>query len=351
MSWAVGVLRAGRSVNAARASFLSPRMAPCPRQAAGGSPVAKVATVQRELLEPFSSEEAVRRSKVSVVGTGAVGMACAVSILLKGLSDELALVDLDEGRLRGETMDLQHGSPFLRMPHIVASKDYVVTANSSLVIVTAGARQEKGESRLNLVQRNVSIFKLVISNVIRYSPGCKLIVVSNPVDILSYVAWKLSEFPQNRVIGSGCNLDTARFRFLIGQRLGVHPESCHGWVLGEHGDSSVPVWSGVNVAGVSLRGLNTRCGDRPRPRAVERRPPRRDRQRLRDHQKEGLHVLGHRAVGGRPVREHPEGSAESAPRLHRGQGPLRNHGGGVPQRPLCPGRARHHRPREGEADA
>ncbi|XP_046526012.1 L-lactate dehydrogenase A-like 6B [Equus quagga] len=260
MSWAVGVLRAGQSVNAARASFLSPRMAPCPRQAAGGSPVAKVATVQRELLEPFSSEEAVRRSKVSVVGTGAVGMACAVSILLKGLSDELALVDLDEGRLRGETMDLQHGSPFLRMPHIVASKDYVVTANSSLVIVTAGARQEKGESRLNLVQRNVSIFKLVISNVIRYSPGCKLIVVSNPVDILSYVAWKLSEFPQNRVIGSGCNLDTARFRFLIGQRLGVHPESCHGWVLGEHGDSSVPVWSGVNVAGVSLRGLNPAVG-------------------------------------------------------------------------------------------
>ncbi|XP_058390068.1 L-lactate dehydrogenase A-like 6B [Diceros bicornis minor] len=268
MSWAVGVLRASRRVSAVRANFLSPGMAPRPRQAAGSplgragpiTPVSKMATVRSELLKNFASEEAVHRSKVSIVGTGAVGMACAVSILLKGLSDELALVDLDEGRLRGETMDLLHGSPFLKMPHVESSKDYLVTANSSLVIITAGARQEPGESRLNLVQRNVSIFKLIISNVIQYSPRCKLIVVSNPVDILSYVAWKLSAFPQSRVIGSGCNLDTARFRFLIGQRLGIHPESCHGWILGEHGDSSVPVWSGVNIAGVSLKDLNRDIG-------------------------------------------------------------------------------------------
>ncbi|KAF4024684.1 hypothetical protein G4228_016564 [Cervus hanglu yarkandensis] len=93
-----------------------------------------------------------------------------------------------------------------------------------------------------------------------YSPCCKLIVVSNPVDILTYVAWKLSAFPQNRVIGSGCNLDTARFRFLIGQRLSIHSESCHGWILGEHGDSSVPVWSGVNIAGVPLKELNLDIG-------------------------------------------------------------------------------------------
>ncbi|XP_007955052.2 L-lactate dehydrogenase A-like 6B [Orycteropus afer afer] len=187
-------------------------------------------------------------------------MACAVSIILKGLSDELALVDTDEGKLQGETMDLQHGSPFVKMPNIVSSKDYHVTANSNLVIITAGARQEKGETRLNLVQRNVSVFKLMISNITKYSPRCKLIIVSNPVDILTYVAWKLSDFPKNRVIGSGCNLDTARFRFLIGQRLGIHSESCHGWILGEHGDSSVAVWSGVNVAGVCLKNLNSDVG-------------------------------------------------------------------------------------------
>ncbi|XP_059970795.1 L-lactate dehydrogenase A-like 6B isoform X2 [Mesoplodon densirostris] len=156
-------------------------------------------TVKCELMKNFPSEEPVRCNKISIVGTGSVGMACAISILLKGLSDELALVDVDGGRPNGETMDLQHGSPFVKIPR------------------------------------------------------CKLIVVSNPVDILTYVAWKLSEFPQNRIIGSGCNLDTARFRFLIGHRLGIHSESCHGWILGERGDSSVPVWSGVNIAGVPLK--------------------------------------------------------------------------------------------------
>ncbi|XP_007186183.2 L-lactate dehydrogenase A-like 6B isoform X2 [Balaenoptera acutorostrata] len=165
-----------------------------------------MATVKCELMKNFPSEEPVCCNKISIVGTGSVGMACAVSILLKGLSDELALVDVDGGRLKGETMDLQHGSPFVRIPR------------------------------------------------------CKLIVVSNPVDILTYVAWKLSEFPPNRIIGSGCNLDTARFRFLIGQRLGIHSESCHGWILGEHGDSSVPVWSGVNIAGVPLKDLNVDIG-------------------------------------------------------------------------------------------
>ncbi|ELW56036.1 L-lactate dehydrogenase A-like 6B [Tupaia chinensis] len=243
-------------------------MAVCPHQAARTplrgawlfTPVSKMATVKNELIKHFTSEEPVHHNKISIIGAGSVGMACAVSILLKGLSDELALVDVDEGKLKGETMDLQHGSPFMKMPNIVCSKDYLVTANSNLVIITAGARQEKGETRLNLVQRNVAIFKLMISGIIQYSPRCKLIVVSNPVDILTYVAWKLSAFPKNRVIGSGCNLDTARFRFLIGQKLGIHAESCHGWVLGEHGDSSVPVWSGVNIAGIPLQDLNSDIG-------------------------------------------------------------------------------------------
>ncbi|XP_045356097.1 L-lactate dehydrogenase A-like 6B [Leopardus geoffroyi] len=268
MNWSVGVLRAGRRVKAARVNFLCPRGALCPRQPAGiPLPVAwpvtlvsRMATIKCELIKNLTSEEAVHHNKVSIIGTGSVGMACAISILLKGLTDELALVDVDEDKLKGETMDLQHGSPFVKMPTIASSKDYLVTANSNLVVITAGARQEKGETRLNLVQRNVAIFKLMISNIIQYSPRCKLIVVSNPVDILTYVAWKLSGFPQNRVIGSGCNLDTARFRFLIGQKLGIHSESCHGWILGEHGDSSVPVWSGVNIAGVPLKDLSSDIG-------------------------------------------------------------------------------------------
>ncbi|XP_036595911.1 L-lactate dehydrogenase A chain-like [Trichosurus vulpecula] len=217
-------------------------------------------TVKDQLILNVLKEEQVPQNKITVVGVGAVGMACAISILTKDLADELALVDVIEDKLKGEMMDLQHGSLFLKTPKIVSGKDYSVTAHSKLVIVTAGARQQEGESRLNLVQRNVNIFKFVIPNIVKYSPSCKLLIVSNPVDILTYVAWKLSGFPKNRVIGSGCNLDSARFCYLMWERLGVHSSSCHGWVLGEHGDSSVPAWSGVNVAGVSLKGLHPSLG-------------------------------------------------------------------------------------------
>ncbi|KAL0155449.1 hypothetical protein M9458_049712, partial [Cirrhinus mrigala] len=154
-----------------------------------------------------------------------------LSVGLQDLADELALVDVIEDKLKGEMMDLQHGSLFLKTPKIVSGKDYSVTANSRIVVVTAG-------SRLNLVQRNVNIFKHIIPQIIRYSPNCILIVVSNPVDVLTYVTWKLSGLPKHRVIGSGTNLDSARFRYLMAERLGIHPSSFNGWILGEHGDSS-----------------------------------------------------------------------------------------------------------------
>ncbi|KAF0041324.1 hypothetical protein F2P81_007222 [Scophthalmus maximus] len=214
-----------------------------------------------KLISHVMKEEPVgSRNKVTVVGVGMVGMASAISILLKDLCDELAMVDVMEDKLKGEVMDLQHGSLFLKTHKIMADKDYSVTANSKVVVVTAGARQQEGESRLNLVQRNVNIFKFIIPNIVKYSPNCILMVVSNPVDILTYVAWKLSGFPRHRVIGSGTNLDSARFRHLMGEKLNIHPSSCHGWIIGEHGDSSVPVWSGVNVAGVSLQQLNPKMG-------------------------------------------------------------------------------------------
>ncbi|XP_021556901.1 L-lactate dehydrogenase A chain-like [Neomonachus schauinslandi] len=161
-----------------------------------------MATLKDQPIQNLLKEEHTPQNKITVVGVGAVGMACALSILMKDLADELALVDVMEDKLKGAMMDLQHGSLFLRTPKIVSGK----------------------------------------------------------VDILTYVAWKISGFPKNRVIGSGCNLDSARFRYLMGERLGVHPLSCHGWVLGEHGDSSVPVWSGVNVAGVSLKNLHPDLG-------------------------------------------------------------------------------------------
>uniref|UniRef100_M3Y5C5 L-lactate dehydrogenase A chain n=1 Tax=Mustela putorius furo TaxID=9669 RepID=M3Y5C5_MUSPF len=175
----------------------------------------KMATLKDQLIQNLK-EEHTPQNKITVVGVGVVGMACAISILMKDLADELALVDVMGDK---KMMDLQHGSIFLRTPKIVSGKDYDVTANSKLVIITAGSCQQEGESCLNFI----------ILNIIKYSPNCNLLVVSNPVDVLT------------------C--------YLMGERLGVHPLSCHGWILGEHSDSSVPVWSGVNMAGVSLKKL------------------------------------------------------------------------------------------------
>ena len=130
---------------------------------------------------------------------------------MKDLADELALVNVMEDKLKGEMMDLQHGSLFLRTPKIFSGKDYNVTANTKLVIITAGACQQEGESHLTLVQYHVNIFKIIIPNIVKYNPNCKLLVVSKPKDILTYVGWKISGFPPNRVIGSGCKLHSAWF--------------------------------------------------------------------------------------------------------------------------------------------
>lgn len=212
------------------------------------------------LLTSVSPPVVASGNKVTVVGVGQVGMACAFSILTQNVSTDVALVDVVADKLKGEMLDLQHGSAFMKNAKVKASTDYEVTAGSKLCIVTAGARQREGESRLDLVQRNTDILKFIIPQLVKYSPNTILLIVSNPVDILTYVAWKLSGLPKHRVIGSGTNLDSSRFRFLMSQRLGVAPTSCHGWIIGEHGDSSVAVWSGVNIAGVNLRKINPAIG-------------------------------------------------------------------------------------------
>ncbi|XP_028649696.1 L-lactate dehydrogenase A chain-like [Erpetoichthys calabaricus] len=216
-----------------------------------------MATLKEKLLHEVSPGiVAEARSKVTIVGVGQVGMACAISILQSNIADDVTLIDVMEEKVKGEVMDLQHGSLFLKTSKITAAKDYSDTANSRLCIITAGVRQKEGESRLNLVQRNVEVFKNIIPNLTKYSPNSILLVVSNPVDILTYVAWKLSGFPSHRVLGSGTNLDSARFRFLMGEKLKINSTSVHGYIIGEHGDSSVPVWSGANVAGVNLQSIN-----------------------------------------------------------------------------------------------
>lgn len=149
-------------------------------------------------------------NKVTVVGAGAVGMACVFSILTQGVSSEVVILDLNKDLVNGEVMDLQHGSPFLNNVHISGGSDFSLSNGSRLCIVTAGLRQREGESRLSLVQRNADIMKSIIPELMKYSPDTIILMVSNPVDILTYVAWKISGLPKHRVIGSGTNLDSAR---------------------------------------------------------------------------------------------------------------------------------------------
>lgn len=187
-----------------------------------------------------------------MIGVGNVGMAIAQTILTQDLVDELALVDAKSDKLRGEMLDLQHAAAFLPRTKIVASIDYAVTAGSDLCIVTAGARQNPGESRLNLMQRNLAMYKSIVPELVKHSPESILLIVSNPVDVLTYVAWKLSGFPANRVIGSGTNLDSSRFRFLIADHLDVNAQDVQAYIVGEHGDSSVALWSSISVGGVPV---------------------------------------------------------------------------------------------------
>uniref|UniRef100_A0A915KGM7 L-lactate dehydrogenase n=1 Tax=Romanomermis culicivorax TaxID=13658 RepID=A0A915KGM7_ROMCU len=183
----------------------------------------------------------------------------------RGVCNELVMVDCMADKVKGEMLDLQHGSLFAKPCVINASSDYAVIANSTIVVVTAGARQKVGESRLELVNRNVDIFKGIISNIVKYAPNCLILIVSNPVDVMTYVTWKLSGFDRSRVIGSGTNLDTARFRFLLSEKLKISPKNCHGWIIGEHGDASVALWSCANVAGIPLhvmkRGKDFECDE------------------------------------------------------------------------------------------
>ncbi|WP_443029096.1 L-lactate dehydrogenase [Spirulina sp. CS-785/01] len=189
--------------------------------------------------------------KCVLVGAGQVGMACAYSLVIQNLVDDLLLVDLNRERVEGEVMDLLHGIPFVAPTNIHAGT-MADGAGADLVIITAGANQKPGESRLDLVQRNTEIFKNLIPDVVKYCPGAVILIVTNPVDIMTYVSLKVSGLPPSMVFGSGTVLDTARFRYLLAQKFHLDPRSIHGHIIGEHGDSEVPVWSKVNVAGMPL---------------------------------------------------------------------------------------------------
>lgn len=192
-----------------------------------------------------------KRIKISIIGAGFVGATAAYALMIAGLASEIVIVDINKEKALGEAMDLAHGVSFVK-PVDVYAGDYKDTADSDIVIITAGAAQKSGETRLDLINKNLDIFKKIIPNIVEHSPNSILLVVSNPVDILTYITYKLSGFPKQRVIGSGTVLDTSRFKHLLSEYFNIDDRNIHTYIIGEHGDSEVPTWSLTNIAGMNL---------------------------------------------------------------------------------------------------
>ncbi len=189
--------------------------------------------------------------KVAVVGCGFVGSASAFALMESGLFSEMVLIDVNKDKAEGEALDISHGLPFAK-PMSIYAGDYKDAGDAAVVVVTAGAGQKPGETRLDLVKKNVGIFKSIIPEITKYNKDGILLIVANPVDILTSVAAKLSGFPENRVFGSGTVLDTARFKYLLGEHLDVDSRSVHAFIIGEHGDSEIAAWSSANVSGIPI---------------------------------------------------------------------------------------------------
>lgn len=189
--------------------------------------------------------------KVVMIGCGFVGSACCFSLMQSGLFSEMVLIDADKAKAEGEALDISHGVPFSKPIKIYAG-DYDDIKNASMIIISAGANQRPGETRLDLVKKNISIFKSIIPEIKKRDYKGILLIVANPVDILTTVAIKLSGLPESRVIGSGTVLDTARLKHELGNHLNVDPRSVHAFIIGEHGDSEIAAWSSANISGIPL---------------------------------------------------------------------------------------------------
>lgn len=197
--------------------------------------------------------------KVGIIGAGSVGSATAFALIMRGVARKIVLIDMNEKKAQAEAMDIAHATPFAYANKIKAGT-YKDLEGCEVVIITAGANQKPGETRIDLLGRNVKIFESIIPEVIKVAPDTTLLITSNPADIMTEVALKLSGFPRERVIGSGTVLDTSRFRTLLGYHLGVSPKSIHANVLGEHGDSEVLVWSNGDAGTVQIEELARMVG-------------------------------------------------------------------------------------------
>lgn len=193
----------------------------------------------------------MKKSRIVVIGAGAVGSTTAYTLMLRNRVDELVLIDANHKKAVGDALDMNHGMPFLGGGDLWAG-GYEDCKDADIIVITAGAAQREGESRVDLLKRNAVIIDSIVGEVLKHNTTGILLIASNPVDIMSYITWKKSGWPVERIIGSGTLLDSARFRYLIGEKLKIDPRSVHGHIVGEHGDSELPLWSLANVAGAEL---------------------------------------------------------------------------------------------------
>ena len=194
----------------------------------------------------------INNRKVAIIGCGFVGSSSAFALMQSGLFSEIALLDANKERAEGEALDIFHGTPFATGQCKVYASDYDGITDAGIIIITAGAAQQPGETRLDLVNKNIGIFKQIIPEIAKRDYKGILLVVANPVDILTLAAAKMAGLPESRVIGSGTVLDTARLKTALGEHLGVDSRSMHAFIIGEHGDSEIVAWSSANVSGVPL---------------------------------------------------------------------------------------------------
>ena len=196
--------------------------------------------------------------KCGVIGCGNVGATTAYTLMLSGMFNEIVLVDIDEVKAAGEAEDIAHGMPF-NSPSDIYAGSYNDLTNAGIVIITAGVSQRQGETRLDLLQRNTKVFSNIIDNLKKTAFDGILLVVTNPVDILTYITIAISGFDSKKVLGSGTVLDTARLKQLMGNELQVDPRNVHTFIIGEHGDSELPVWSSANVSGIDISSFCNKC--------------------------------------------------------------------------------------------
>lgn len=196
--------------------------------------------------------------KCAIVGCGAVGATTAYALMQSSLFSQLVLIDIDRKKAEGEAADLNHGLPFLSPIEIYAG-DYADLTDAAIIILAAGANQQTGQTRLDLTLQNAAVFRSIIPSITRYNQDALLLVVTNPVDILTHLSIRLSGFPPHRVIGSGTVLDTARLKYLVGRELGVDLRNVHSFIIGEHGDSELAVWSSANISGIDLNRFCESC--------------------------------------------------------------------------------------------